>query len=242
MRKQTHPTVVPPSRSQVNKAARALRAMSSGPATAETLAGYATAIATISAYRAQFGAPLVKVNVGLRGFCTTLRIEGATVTQRLKREETIREKLGERETTMSLASMHDIGGCRVVIPGTKLDAVADLRRLQKHVEQRWDIKRVYDYIAEPRVSGYRAVHVVVVRDGYPIEIQLRTERMHLWAQTVESFSGHYSVNYKQDGDADIQVMMAALSRVDQALEADAEVDPEDLDTIRTIAGRVRESL
>lgn len=236
---QTHPSVEPPTRGQVNRAAKAIRAFYANPSSDETTEAYLRAIDTIAAYRAQFAAPLVKVNVGLRGFCATQRITDAVVTQRLKRAETIREKLAEREKNMSLASMHDIGGCRVVLPDDNLD---DLRRLERHINRVWEVTRSYDYVDQPRVSGYRAVHLVVMRDGYRIEIQLRTARMHLWAQTVESFSGHYSVNYKQDGDTDVQNLMASLSRIDQAQEAGLQPRIDDLEKVRTLAQRVRDSL
>jgi ppGpp synthetase/RelA/SpoT-type nucleotidyltranferase len=38
----------------------------------------------------------------------------------------------------------------------------------------WTINRERDYIAEPKSSGYRALHLIVKRGGYPIEVQLRT--------------------------------------------------------------------
>lgn len=37
----------------------------------------------------------------------------------------------------------------------------------------------------PKADGYRAVHVVVERDGCFIEVQLRTPRQDAWAQSVE---------------------------------------------------------
>ena len=120
------------------------------------------------------------------------------------------------------------------------DNVTDLRRLEEHITLRWEVLRHYDYIREPRSSGYRAVHLVVRRDTYRIEIQLRTERMHQWAQTVESFSGHYSANYKQDGDSDIQQLMSVLSRLDEAVERGDSPNVADRDAIRTIAARVRD--
>ena len=55
------------------------------------------------------------------------------------------------------------------------------------------VVREYDYIENPKPSGYRAVHVVVAREDHLIEIQLRTTEQHRWAETVErlgSQSGH----------------------------------------------------
>ena len=46
-----------------------------------------------------------------------------------------------------------------------------------------------------------------------IEIQLRTQRMHLWAELVESLSGLLGTNYKQDGDSLVQDYARQLSLV-----------------------------
>ncbi len=37
--------------------------------------------------------------------------------------------------------------------------------------------------------GYRAVHVIVSVDGILVEVQVRTELQHLWAQISEVFAG-----------------------------------------------------
>ncbi|HEY3828981.1 MAG TPA: hypothetical protein VGL57_07280, partial [Solirubrobacteraceae bacterium] len=42
-----------------------------------------------------------------------------------------------------------------------------------------------DYITEPKSSGYRALHLIVKRMGYPIEVQLRTTGQDVWANQVE---------------------------------------------------------
>ena len=51
-----------------------------------------------------------------------------------------------------------------------------------------------------------------------IEIQLRTQRMHLWAELVETLSGMLGINYKQDGDSLVQDYARQLSLVMQAIE------------------------
>ena len=79
-------------------------------------------------------------------------------------------------------------------------------------------KRSSNYVDRPRESGYRAIHIVVVQDGRMIEIQLRTQRMHLWAELVESLSGVLGTNYKQDGDSLVQDYARQLSLVMQAVE------------------------
>jgi len=97
---------------------------------------------------------------------------------------------------------------------------ADLRRLEGLVRDYWGdgCKRSSNYVDQPRESGYRAIHIVVVQDGRMIEIQLRTQRMHLWAELVETLSGMLGINYKQDGDSLVQDYARQLSLVMQAIE------------------------
>lgn len=80
--------------------------------------------------------------------------------------------------------MADIGGCRaLLIDQSKADAVA--ARLRRN----WDVTRTRDYAAEPKDSGYRAVHLIVRRKGRLIEVQLRTPLQDAWANQVEEDSG-----------------------------------------------------
>lgn len=140
-------------------------------------------------YRAEFQVPLTKVVMGLRSFIAT---EGApvVVAQRLKRLPTILDKLS-RHPNMKLSRMQDIGGCRAVIPSGAHSLIPRLRT--RILRRSWDVKEEYDYIASPKPTGYRGLHLVVMRDDRLIEIQLRTEAQHRWAETVEqlgSVSGH----------------------------------------------------
>lgn len=50
------------------------------------------------------------------------------------------------------------------------------------------VKQV-DRRADPR-SGYRAVHLIVHVDDVPVEIQVRTELQHEWAEFFEKLADH----------------------------------------------------
>lgn len=95
----------------------------------------------------------------------------AGVIQRLKRENTIYEKITQRESELDLSRMRDIGGCRVVLAH---DDLSDLYRLRDWAGTKWEECRGIDYIQKPRRFGYRAIHLIVKQDGFLIEIQLRT--------------------------------------------------------------------
>ena len=50
--------------------------------------------------------------------------------------------------------------------------------------------RVLDLRARPS-HGYRAIHVAPMIDGYRVEVQVRTNLQHLWAELSETLAlGH----------------------------------------------------
>ncbi len=127
--------------------------------------------------------------------CPELKQPGARlpVAQRLKREGQIINKLARLES-MQLWTMGDIGGCRAVLP-TRQQVDGVLRRIRK---QKWVLHgRIRDYRDEPADSGYRAVHLIVVRDGRLIEIQLRDPREHEWAVAVERMGSRLGIGLKE---------------------------------------------
>ncbi|WP_196802587.1 RelA/SpoT domain-containing protein [Magnetospirillum fulvum] len=118
------------------------------------------------------------------------------VAQRLKRRNTIFDKL-RREPHMQLPTMHDIAGCRLIFENEK--ELFDFRRKMhkasfKHKCKSKDDDR-YNYILNPKESGYRGIHDVYEYDvnsskgitwnGLLLEIQYRTKYQHAWATAVE---------------------------------------------------------
>lgn len=145
-------------------------------------------------WRQQHAYPMLMVAAGLRHYVKPHAPEGTVqkpVTQRLKKQSTILDKLN-RLPRMELCQMADIGGVRVVLPSQA--AVDDvLRRVRKN--WRPDIERVRDYVAEPKPSGYRAKHVIVLKKERRIEVQLRTPLQDTWANQVEADS-RWAANFK----------------------------------------------
>jgi putative GTP pyrophosphokinase len=148
------------------------------------------ALLTIVEFRRLHAGPLQRVAVNLRYYVekhTSSR--PITVGQRLKRLPTIVDKM-HREPEMKLSRMHDVGGCRAVVA-----TEAEVRAIAGHLRRRWvgswggtgaRIVREYDYISDPKPdSGYRAIHLVVEKEGRLIEVQLRTLRQHAWAELIE---------------------------------------------------------
>ncbi len=186
-------------------------------------------------FRAAHEYPLMKATNGLRSVVHTVGCE-AKVSQRLKRIPTIIDKL-RRHAGMELGRMQDIGGCRAL-----LTSIADLRLVESRLRKNHPSGRSYDYIASPRESGYRAVHVVVSykdRQGVrrPIEVQLRTWGMHEWAYTVERLSSRSAIDLKSgEGPAEVQAWLQAISGAMALEEAGGTVSKEEQDRITRLRG------
>lgn len=119
------------------------------------------------------------------------RDSNCLVAQRIKRLSSIELKL-RIFTTMKLGQMQDIGGCRAVVNG--VDTVNDLMRLYRGSKTGSTLDHIDDYIANPKKSGYRGVHLIYryhsskneLYNGLKIEIQLRSKLQHAWATAVET--------------------------------------------------------
>lgn len=112
-----------------------------------------------------------------------------SMTFRLKSPASIRDKLTRRglpQSAEGAAYLHDIAGLRVVL--SSVEAVyrfADILRASPS----WQFVCARDYIAVPKKSGYRSLHLVMLvpicQNGksasVPAEIQLRTPAMDMWA-------------------------------------------------------------
>ncbi len=85
------------------------------------------------------------------------------------------------EKHLSFAQVTDIYGFRVIVPGV-IDcytALGVLHQLYKPVPGRFK-----DHIAIPKVNGYQSLHTTLVGpSGVNVEFQLRTEAMHLVAES-----------------------------------------------------------
>lgn len=182
---------------------------------------YLAALDTMESWRRAHANPLVTANNGLRHRARSLEIE-AGVTQRLKRSQTILDKL-RREPTLDLSRMQDIGGCRAVV-----ESKDDLRRLEARILERLT---PITHTAHPRASGYRGVHIVVSYQERAIELQLRTRVMHAWALSTEAYSQDQGENLKQDGGHPIQLFLQVAADM-MALNEDGMPIPPEMAALR----------
>lgn len=124
-----------------------------------------------------------------------LRGENVVVAQRHKRRNTIFDKL-QRLSGMQLARMDDVAGCRLIFRNEK-----ELRKFRQSLHAARFNHKIrheadkYDYIKNPKPTGYRGIHDVYEYDvnsdsgkplkGLYVEIQYRTLVQHAWATAVE---------------------------------------------------------
>jgi putative GTP pyrophosphokinase len=133
------------SRSRVTKAGERLRAHRLGNTSLDPVT-YLGEQAVVEDFRARHGVSLTRVAANLRYYVESEARGGPwSVGQRLKAMPTILDKL-VREPKMELARMHDVGGCRGVLPDQ--DAVD---RVIVRLQRRWRLRdHVWDYVSTPK--------------------------------------------------------------------------------------------
>lgn len=128
------------------------------------------------------------------------------MSTRIKQISSVRAKLIRQRT--SLSDLEDIAGCRVV-----LRALSDVDRFIL-LCARLPVTRTRDYRAGSR-NGYRAVHLTVSgEDGHAVELQIRTQIQHAWAQLTERAAASVDMDIKYGGGpADIRDLLLLFSKV-----------------------------
>lgn len=85
-----------------------------------------------------------------------------------------------RKGRNSLEDIYDVRGIRIIV-----NSVSDCYAALDIVQTLWHQipSKFKDYIKSPKNNGYQSLHTVLRdREGYPIEVQLRTEEMHIAAE------------------------------------------------------------
>ncbi|XP_074344292.1 putative GTP diphosphokinase RSH2, chloroplastic [Apium graveolens] len=92
---------------------------------------------------------------------------------------------------LSMDEVHDIHGLRLIVENEDdcYQALKVVHRLWSRVPGKFK-----DYIIHPKCNGYQSLHTVVVgEDMAPLEVQIRTKKMHLQAEI--GFAAHW--RYKE---------------------------------------------
>lgn len=135
------------------------------------------------------------------------------IKHRIKKPESIMEKMHRRQFELSLDSMiqnlNDIAGIRVVCGyGSDIYDIANM--LKKQDDVRLVLEK--DYIKNPKENGYRSLHLVIEipvffsdrKQFVKVEVQIRTMAMDFWA------SLEHQLHYKKQDDNDQEEIVRQL--------------------------------
>jgi putative GTP pyrophosphokinase len=123
------------------------------------------------------------------------------IVRKAIREELSLEATGRRKTTQSivdklrresirLTQIQDIAGCRLIAAD-----IADQDQLVSSLNSYFAKVTIADR-RERSSHGYRAVHLIVQTQEKLVEIQVRTELQHLWAEYSEKLADFYGQGVK----------------------------------------------
>lgn len=197
------------SKSEINKAGKIIADKTS------TKKERQDALKILNNWRSSHAYPLQVIASNLRN-----KNPNSIVVQRLKRLDSITGKI-ERFPKMDLYRMQDLGGCRVIV--NSVDEVYLAINKYKNSRIRHILKREYDYIQNPKESGYRSYHMIyqfhsdrkeTYNKNMLIEIQFRTKLQHIWATAVEMMGIYTKSNLKSSqGNEDILRFFTLVSSI-----------------------------
>lgn len=162
------------------------------------------ALKIVGHWRAAHMEPLRKTLSMLEEVCG--QDETTILVSRLKRIDTIINKLSRPGYNFILTTLRDIAGCRLIVQSDY-----DVRRIAGAIQSTRQCRDVKDYMLEPKKSGYRGIHLVCRHDaksyGYDnldVEVQVRSRLQHDWATAVEIYDMITDANLKFDNGSQSQ--------------------------------------
>lgn len=108
----------------------------------------------------------------------------------------------------SLDNIYDLIAVRALVQ-TVPDCYALLGRLHSIVEPYKN--RFKDYISTPKPNGYQSLHTTVIFEGFPVEIQIRTEEMHQYAEY--GIAAHWLYKEKKNKQDSLDIRLAWLRQM-----------------------------
>lgn len=133
---------------------------------------------------------LLKIKNELAKMLEELGIKGQ-IFSRQKHISSIYYKMQSKQ--ISVSEVYDFAALRVVVE-TEEECYSLLGKI--HSLYRPMPGRIKDYISNPKPNGYQSLHTTIIYDNKPVEIQIRTRRMH--EQNEIGVSAHFL--YKEKGD------------------------------------------
>jgi len=132
-----------------------------------------------------------------------LNIEGK-VYGRKKHIYSIYKKMKEK----GMDHIYDLIAVRAIVK-TVPDCYALLGKLNSQLEPYKN--RFKDYITHPKANGYQSLHTTVIFEGFPVEIQIRTEDMHKYAEY--GIAAHWLYKEKRKNQDSLDIRLAWLRQM-----------------------------
>ncbi|MCL2022941.1 MAG: RelA/SpoT family protein [Oscillospiraceae bacterium] len=164
-----------------------------------------------------------KVWESVKNLCKT-----AVVSGRVKSKYAIYRKTIAQNRRID--SIFDIFAIRILV--NKKDECLSAIGCVYDVYPTYINERYKDYLHKPKENGYQSLHTVIVVDGTPIEIQVRTKEMQHIAEYGIAAHWKYKLKNKDGGTVNIDHQLKWLRKLLEAQQEGVEAD-ELVETIKT---------
>jgi (p)ppGpp synthase/HD superfamily hydrolase len=155
-------------------------------------------------------------NHAINLICDQLQALGITsdISCRIKDPYSILDKLTRK--SVKFEELTDIVGFRIIVREEDecYTALKLIQEIYKVIAEKYR-----DYINKPKTNGYRSLHTVILLGSYglPVEIQIRTSRMHNIAENGEAAHSRYKHNQEPRTitPAELNLLTKAYETLDQ---------------------------
>ena len=176
--------------------------------------GVALDVVALDAYRKPFSDAINDIQKMLRAAKLT------EFTSRIKSNASVVAKL-LRQPKTRLSQVQDILGLRFVANDLKQQDALMVELTRIFPDSKPQDRRLFPQYC------YRAVHLIVKINGFPLEIQVRSQLQHYWAQYSEMIADQRGQELKYGGgDVEIRSFLEKLSL--EAAELERQLDQQDI--------------
>lgn len=146
----------------------------------------------------------------------------AQVEGRVKHIYSIWRKMQKKQ--LDYHEIYDVRAVRILVDEIKdcYAALGTVHRMWQHIPKEFD-----DYIARPKENGYRSLHTAVMGpQGRPVEIQIRTHKMHEESELGVASHWRYKEGVKHDAGYEQKLawLRQLLEWQEEAADADELMD------------------
>lgn len=151
-----------------------------------------------------------------------------SIKVRLKKPQSIKEKLERRGLPITLESiedgLNDVAGVRVVCSFPD-----DVYMLAEALLKQDDITLIEqkDYIKKPKANGYRSLHLIITVPIFlahekrimKVEVQLRTIAMDMWASLEHQLRYKKNISFSEEMAKELQLCAGLSAELDERMDA-----------------------